>query len=209
MNINIYKTIRDRILYQEYTPGQILNETQLAEEFDVSRTPIRDVLSRLEWEQLVSILPRTGTIVSGLYFQKTFQVFQIRLEIEGLTGRLAGENINEDQLNNLEELKKEVKKNKGPITNRDLVETDRRLREILYEASNNTILKQISQYLYNLTIRLSAYRKSISDLEDQWRLVVDEIDELHQTFSEKRSTQAENIRRRFLKKHIEIIKNRL
>jgi DNA-binding GntR family transcriptional regulator len=49
MNREIYRTIKDRILFLEYKPGQILNENTLAEEFGVSRTPLREVLSRLVW----------------------------------------------------------------------------------------------------------------------------------------------------------------
>jgi len=209
MNIEIYQTIRDRILYLDYAPGQILNETHLAEEFDVSRTPIRDVLSRLEWEQLVKILPRTGTIVTEIDFQKTFHVFQIRTEIEGLTAQWACDNINDIQLGELEKLNKELMQFKDPITNRILVQTDRKFRQILYDASNNAILSQISQYLYNLTIRLSAHRKSTRDLEMQWNLIVDEIDDLYKIFSENNSSEAKKIRRKFLRKHIEIVKNRL
>jgi len=57
MNQQIYQKILNRILFFEYVPGQILNENALANEFGLSRTPLRDVLSRLEWEQLVKIIP--------------------------------------------------------------------------------------------------------------------------------------------------------
>lgn len=58
MNIEIYTQIKDRILYMDYKPGEILNEKSLAEEFGVSRTPLREILTRLEWEKLVRVLPR-------------------------------------------------------------------------------------------------------------------------------------------------------
>ena len=56
MNREIYRTIKNRILFLEYNPGQILNENTLAEEFGVSRTPLREVLSKLVWEHLARIL---------------------------------------------------------------------------------------------------------------------------------------------------------
>jgi DNA-binding transcriptional MocR family regulator len=48
MKETVYQTIRKRILHIEYQPGQILNEKVLAEEFEVSRSPIKEVLNRLE-----------------------------------------------------------------------------------------------------------------------------------------------------------------
>lgn len=107
MNYEIYRTIKDRILFLEYTPGQILNENILAEEFGVSRTPLREVFNRLEWEQLVKILPRTGTMVIEIEFQKMLNVFQIRFEIEELAGMLAGEHITDDHLEKIEKIRQE------------------------------------------------------------------------------------------------------
>jgi DNA-binding GntR family transcriptional regulator len=49
----IYKAIRERICLLEYAPGTVLNEGQLADEFEVSRTPIRNVLQRLNYEGLL------------------------------------------------------------------------------------------------------------------------------------------------------------
>jgi DNA-binding GntR family transcriptional regulator len=68
MNPDIYREIKRRILFLEYEPGQILNENVLAREFGVSRTPMREVLYRLSWEQLARIIARTGTMVTQIEF---------------------------------------------------------------------------------------------------------------------------------------------
>ncbi|MFN2435685.1 MAG: GntR family transcriptional regulator, partial [Desulfotignum sp.] len=80
----MYQILRERILYMEYHPGQILNENVLAQEFQVSRSPVRNVLNRLEWEQLVRIIPRTGSMVTEIEFNKIMHVFQVRFECEVL-----------------------------------------------------------------------------------------------------------------------------
>src|SRR3546814_2838391 len=49
----IYHALRDRICLLEYPPGLRLSEEEIAQEFDVSRTPVRRVLARLESEGLV------------------------------------------------------------------------------------------------------------------------------------------------------------
>lgn len=60
----IYEIVRDRICLREYDEGYVIHETNLAVEFSVSRTPIRQVLQRLVFEQLVETRNGVGTIVA-------------------------------------------------------------------------------------------------------------------------------------------------
>ena len=84
----LYATIRDRICLLEYRPLEHLSEEELAAEFSVSRTPIRRVLSRLEAEGLVESRHGVGTIVTSISFETLSQVYQLRLELAVLIGRL-------------------------------------------------------------------------------------------------------------------------
>lgn len=59
----IYETLRDRICLGQYQPGDVLHETNLGQEFEVSRTPIRQVLQRLSFEKLAVVRTGVGTIV--------------------------------------------------------------------------------------------------------------------------------------------------
>ena len=60
----IFEIVRDRICLREYDEGHVIHETALATEFRVSRTPIRQVLQRLVYEQLAETRNGVGTIVS-------------------------------------------------------------------------------------------------------------------------------------------------
>ncbi len=77
-----YKTIKDNILNCKYMPNSFLNEDLLCEQVQVSRTPIRDALSRLEQEHLVTIIPKKGILVSPLSISEINMVFEGRLLIE-------------------------------------------------------------------------------------------------------------------------------
>ena len=63
-------------------PNSFLNEDLLCEEFGVSRTPIRDALSRLEQEYLITIVPKKGFFVAPLSANEINMVFEGRLLIE-------------------------------------------------------------------------------------------------------------------------------
>ena len=62
------------------------------------------------FDALLRIVPRTGAIVTEIEFHKMRHVFQIRAELEDLAGRLAAENINHTQLNDIEKLVQACKK---------------------------------------------------------------------------------------------------
>src|SRR5262245_46033781 len=63
---SVYDTLRTEILSLELPPGQLLDETTLAERFDLSRSPVREALIRLSSEELVVTLPNRSTIVAPI-----------------------------------------------------------------------------------------------------------------------------------------------
>lgn len=77
-----YTSIKDKILTCEYRPNSFLNEDLLCEELKISRTPVRDALSRLEHERLVTILPKKGFLVAPVTSDDINMVFEGRLLLE-------------------------------------------------------------------------------------------------------------------------------
>ena len=78
----VYQKIKSAILNEMYEPNQILNERKLAEEFQISRTPVREALKILEGEGCVKIIPWKGAIVNQITQKEIDEIFQIRLIIE-------------------------------------------------------------------------------------------------------------------------------
>jgi DNA-binding GntR family transcriptional regulator len=85
----IYGTLRDRICLLDYPPGSRLSEEELAQEFEISRTPVRRVLARLEAEGLVQSVHGVGTIVTDVDIEELQQVYHLRMELAQLIGRLS------------------------------------------------------------------------------------------------------------------------
>lgn len=82
----IYHALRERICLLELEPGSRLTEQALAAEFGVSRTPIRQVLDRLEHERLVTQQPGAGTSVATIDTKEVRDVWAVRLKIAELIG---------------------------------------------------------------------------------------------------------------------------
>lgn len=83
----IAASIGDRILDGSLPPGERIPEQELADEFHVSRGPIRDALRILEREQLVTILARRGALVTGLSAGEVREIFEIRASLHELVAR--------------------------------------------------------------------------------------------------------------------------
>lgn len=84
----IYRTLRDRICLLEYPPGARLSEEELAQEFAISRTPLRKVLARLEAEGLIASHHGVGTIVTDVDIEELAQVYALRRALAPLLGQL-------------------------------------------------------------------------------------------------------------------------
>ncbi len=93
-----YQIIKERIIDCIYAPGTLLNEAQLAADLSLSRTPIREAISKLEAENFVKILPKKGIYVTDITFGDVLQVFQTRLEIEPIAVRLAAQKLPKDEI---------------------------------------------------------------------------------------------------------------
>ncbi|MFR1449219.1 MAG: GntR family transcriptional regulator [Beduini sp.] len=96
--------LRDKILNEEYTKGQKLNEVTLAKALEISRTPIREALKQLELEGLVQSIPNKGVYVIGFSPRDIDDMFEIRLALEGLAIQLAIERMDDEHLKVIKEV---------------------------------------------------------------------------------------------------------
>ena len=87
----IYEYLRRAIVRLDLEPGAPLQEKDISERFDVSRTPVREALQRLAEEDLVDILPHSGTWVSRISFQVAEEGFVLRRALEVESVRKAAE----------------------------------------------------------------------------------------------------------------------
>ena len=138
----------------KYESAQVMNEKALAEEFGVSRTPVREVLLRLQYEKLLEIIPRGGIFVKKIDFQELKDVFLTRILVEGEVAKLATIHITQDQLREIEKIKEECEKMINNSNPEELIQIDINLRHVINRALNRPILGEISDYLYYQTLRI-------------------------------------------------------
>jgi DNA-binding GntR family transcriptional regulator len=82
LNDAVYDVLRERILQHQFMPGQRLNLNELEDLLQVSRTPLKNALTRLEVEGLVDIQPRRGTYVTTISAARLEETYKIRSAFE-------------------------------------------------------------------------------------------------------------------------------
>lgn len=134
-----YSLILEAIDVGVYKPGDRLVESDLAERFGVSRTPIREALQRLETQ---SLLARDGRslIVSSLDHNQMAELYVVRTELEGLAARLAARHATAEEVRVLEDM---VTEDHDLINDPSaLSRANRRFHKQIHLASHNRYLVQ-------------------------------------------------------------------
>jgi len=155
-NKKIYKKLKDRIVFLGYKPKQVLNIKDLAKEFGVSPMPIREVLILLEAEKLVHIIPNNGIYVTDVSFQELKDVFEVRLFLIGLSGRLAAQRVTTEELNKMKELLKKIKQEKDRNI---LIQLDAEFHDLVNCSTKNQTLAETLKRLRNQIGRLWFFAK--------------------------------------------------
>jgi DNA-binding GntR family transcriptional regulator len=86
-------TLQARVLNGELPMGARLRQEALAEEFGVSRTPVREALRKLQASGLVELRPNRGALVRGLSSREIRDAYEVRAELEGLAAELAAVHV--------------------------------------------------------------------------------------------------------------------
>jgi DNA-binding GntR family transcriptional regulator len=100
----VYEVVRRSIMRGQLTPGTHLTQTQLADQLEISTTPVREALRRLAGEGLVKIDAHRGAIVRGLNRDELMEIYELRLLLEPLAIRKAAERITDEELARAEAL---------------------------------------------------------------------------------------------------------
>ena len=140
-----YQLILHAIDIGTYRPGDRLVESELADRFGVSRTPIREALQRLETQSLLSRDGRS-LIVASLDHNQMADLYVVRSELEGLAARLAARHATDEEVRFLREMVKEDRALvDDPVA---LARTNRRFHRQVHLASHNRYLVQQLDLVY-------------------------------------------------------------
>ena len=154
-----YKAIRDAIVANKLKPGDRISEYKVAEWLNISRTPAREGLRRLEAEGFLTATPRRGLVVASVDEDAIYELYAAREILEAGAAALAARNATDVELVALEQMvaAEAAMKDSAEM----MFEHNRLLHRFVYRAARNRYLTRFLQSLYDT---LTAHR-SISTMQ--------------------------------------------
>ncbi|WP_020593994.1 GntR family transcriptional regulator [Kiloniella laminariae] len=174
----IFEELRNRICFLIYPPGTRLGEIELANEFGVSRTPIRRVLAGLEMRGLVQAQHGVGTIVTEIQDKTLFQTYELRKELSLLLARLSPTADSQKIATAVKPLIAKLLALPDEPCVTDYARINAAFFQELLQITDNEPLKEICENLYFLTSRIWVHSIPQSSLREEVRVFHREMEEV-------------------------------
>ena len=151
-----YEKLRVRIITNRVAPGEILKEKDLMAQLAIGRSPLREILFRLQEENLIKPLPRLGYMVTTLDIFEVRELVELRRELEGYAGYLAAQRITTEQLADLRTMMREAETETAETKDVSNITEyfDTRFHSLLYRAAGNQKLVKVLQDLHIVMLRI-------------------------------------------------------
>lgn len=188
----VFEKIEYNILSGNYKIGERISEKRLASELGVSRTPIREALSRLNDEGLVGE-SKTGTVVLGITDEDVDDFFEIKRRIEVIAVMRVCESITDE---GLEEIKDAIEHQEFYASKKDIEKIrdyDTKFHDLLYKYCGSRVLKKILSPLHRKIIK---YRSA--SLQNNEKRQLDSIREhrdIYEALKERNAQKVESLMR--------------
>ncbi|MFI4988714.1 MAG: GntR family transcriptional regulator [Alphaproteobacteria bacterium] len=147
----VVEQIRGGILAGRYKAGERLVEDRLAEDFKVSRNPVREALRALAAEGLVALTPRRGATVAGFSLSEAREMIEVRATLEAMNARLAARRRDPAMIAALADCLSQGCARAAGGSAAELVQLNGRFHDLLASAGHNRILADLMRSLRERT----------------------------------------------------------
>jgi len=171
----IYKIIKDKIIWHKIKMGERIIDKKLAEELGVSRSMVRQVLAILVKEKLLIMIPRNGFYVKEITRKEIGDIYNIRKILEAYATKLAVPKITNRNIVKLGEVFKRAKRDLEKDEVKSFIETDIKLHKLLIDNCGNECLKKMinennDKYVFYRIIDLSRVERAKESYFEHYKI---------------------------------------
>jgi len=170
----LFESIKDAILANQYRPGEELPIEKLAAEYGVSNTPIREALARLASAGLVQIIPNKGAVVAPITENDLEDVWEVRKLLEPHLAQTAARKCTPEELADLTARLQHVLA--SPQDFAVYTQTAFDVHALLYKHLSNKLLQEILERVNLHSIRIRHYIEGSGDLRTIRRVTQEHLD---------------------------------
>jgi DNA-binding GntR family transcriptional regulator len=191
---DIFQTLREMILSFELYPGSRVTETELAEHFGVSRTPIREALLRLEHEGHLSIRSKQGCFIRDIDIVELSEYYRVRVALEMAAVEAACSHMSTSEVERLVAFWNPATRPEQ-ISSSAMEESDESFHLALAIGGGNAVLVK---YLRDINDHIRVIRRVDFNEPDRIKRTYQEHYEIAQCILNRETTKARNL----IKRHI-------
>jgi DNA-binding GntR family transcriptional regulator len=181
--------LREEIMEGRMAPGTWVRQESLAEEFGVSRYPVREAIDQLAQEGLVEVVPRRGTVVRMTSGRQILEVYEVRAALDGAAARLAARRATPETIRRMRDVAERTRA--AALRGETLVSLNLEFHGALRAASDNEVLGKILEQIEDTIRRFGAstYRGSGPGLDavDEHDGIIDAVEAGDEDLAEQRA----------------------
>jgi DNA-binding GntR family transcriptional regulator len=184
----VYEELKSAIVDLRLAPGDPLREATLADQLGVSKTPIREALTRLEQEGLVETTSFKGAVVTGYSRQDLLEIYELRELLENAAARTAAESMADADRDRLDRICRESRKLKKNHDAAGLAALISAFDDVLFEQVRNSRIRALIE---NLRAHLTRIGHLTAEIPGRIEASVDEHEKIVQAIAARDPEQAE------------------
>ncbi len=177
-----YARLYGAIAAGELRPGDRIRETDVAERFSLSRTPVREALRRLEADGIVEHKARLGAVIRTLSHSEVVELYEMRIVLERTAAELAAQHSAVAEIEELKELNAAIATSTDPV---DAARINQHFHRCIYLAGRNRFLLEAARSLNNALLLLGPTTLEgdtrISDVIRQHDVIIEAIEARDET----------------------------
>ncbi|ASK62316.1 hypothetical protein CFK37_09175 [Virgibacillus phasianinus] len=175
-----YFELKQKILEGILAPDEVLVEEELSQELGVSRTPLREALQILVFENLIERQSNGRLKVASMSIKEVEEIFNVRSKLEEIAVEQATENATEDDMNHLTNIVYMIKQTYGDGKIDDLLYYGNKFHNYIYDLSENrtvkNIISQLNDHIYRYKrIIFNEKNCGVMDDSEEHELILERI----------------------------------
>lgn len=193
--MEITNRLRQMILEGQLQPGEKINEKALTDQFQVSRTPLREALKVLAAEGLLDLIPHRGAVITRQSDRERAEVFQVLASLEALAGELAAQLANDDELAKIRTMTEQLRRSYEEADRSTYFRINQNIHKAILAASGNDTLVK-SHELLAYRVQRARYQANLTP--ERWQAAVEE----HEAIAEALCARDRAACARLMKEHL-------
>ncbi len=182
MRDQIYEVLKDSIVKNTYSPNSMLPIDQLAEDFGVSATPVREALVKLESDGLIQLIPNKGAIVTDIQVEDVLNNWEMRKLLEPYAAVRSATLIPREELT---QIRIEIHSLTTQPFDKDLyIASDTHIHEIFYKYLPNPFLRDVIRRVHQMSVRIrylpensaTIHEKAVQEVLSEHSAILDALE---------------------------------